>query len=258
MSNDVNKDGILYELSPKFSFIYELFMPTGRKIKNTITILFIVLIATIFFLSGTISADVGSFVIFGDVSIIDILQYICVISTILLVLKLIFHIVIQIMQYKHITYTFYNTHMVYEDDFLNQHRKNIEYSNIKEVEIRRTIIDRILGFGVIVIYTNAENRRSNGLVIYGIKEPKTSYNIIYNIIHNDNNQLDVDKKEDVNKEERIDIKEKEVKENIQSKEEKSVDEEYSSEEQRIKRLEESKKEEAEFLESLKDINDDNS
>lgn len=256
MSDNKKNDEILYELSPRFSFIYELFMPTGRKIKNTIAILFIVLVATIFFLSVTISSEVGSVVLFGDVSIINVLQYICVISLILLILKLIFHIVIQKMQYKHITYRFYKTHMVYEDDFLNQHRKNIEYSNIKEVEIRRTIIDRILGFGVIVIYTNAENRRSNGLVIYGIKDPKSSYDIIYDIIHNDNNNIDVDK-DDMEAEEKVENIENKDQESDKKQEENTADEEYSSEEQRKKRIEESKKDEEEFLNSLKDINSDN-
>ena len=51
------------------------------------------------------------------------------------ILKFVFHIFFQIMQYKYITYSFYNDHMIYKDDFLNQHKKNILYSNVKEVEI---------------------------------------------------------------------------------------------------------------------------
>ena len=73
--------------------------------------------------------------------------------------------------------------MIYEDDFLNQHRKNIEYKNIKEVEIRRTIWDRMLNFGIMVIYTNADNDRNNGLVIYSVKDPKAHYNVIDGLIH---------------------------------------------------------------------------
>ena len=34
--------------------------------------------------------------------------------------------------------------MVYENDFLSQTKKTIEYSNIREVEIRRTVTDRIM------------------------------------------------------------------------------------------------------------------
>lgn len=77
--------------------------------------------------------------------------------------------------------------MVYEDDFLNQRVKNIDYSNIKELEIRRTVLDRILGFGVIIIYTNAENKRNNGMVIYGIKNPDEMYTKINKIVNDSKN-----------------------------------------------------------------------
>ena len=87
------------------------------------------------------------------------------------------------MQYEHISYKFYETYMVYEDDFLNQHKKNILYSNVKEVEIRRTVWDRILGMGVIVIYTNAENKRNNGLVVYALNNPKEDYEFIDKLIN---------------------------------------------------------------------------
>ena len=98
------------------------------------------------------------------------------------------------MQYDHISYKFYETYMVYEDDFLNQHKKNILYSNVKEVEIRRTIWDRIIGFGVIVIYTNAENRRNNGLVVYALDNPKEDYEFVDKLINkyratNQNNNI---------------------------------------------------------------------
>lgn len=234
---------VLYKLSPRFSFIYELFMPTGRKIKSTIGIMIIMFIITIFLFVSEPNINATDMVMFGDMSIMSLLKNICIIADILLIVKLAFHIIIQAMQYKHITYTFYKTHMVYEDDFLNQHRKNIEYSNIKEVEIRRTIFDRILGYGVIVIYTNAENSRNNGLVIYAIKNPKYSYEIIDSIVH----------------------KEKELKPEVisnvesentnEAKDEKEFVNNYSSEQEIQKRVEENKKEEEAFLDSLKNVND---
>lgn len=249
---------ILYKLSPRFNFIYELIMPTGRKIKSTISILFVLCIATIFFLNNTEKIDVGDIVLFADMSILKFLLMICIIIDVFFILKLIFHIVFQILQYKHITYTFYNNHMVYEDDFLNQHKKNIEYSNIKEVEIRRTIMDRILGYGVIIIYTNAENIRNNGLVIYAIKDPKKSYDIIENIIQ---------KSKVLKTESKIESKQEELVKNIQENieissdtnivtEDNISDEEYSSEAERKKRIEENKKEEEDFINSLKNINNE--
>ena len=102
------------------------------------------------------------------------------------IIKFIIDIIFQYLQYKHIEYKFYENIMIYEDDFLNQHRKTIEYKNIKEIEIRRTIWDRLFNYGVIIIHTNAENFSRNGIIIYGLNNPKYHYDIIYNIIHSNN------------------------------------------------------------------------
>lgn len=187
---DNNNEVVIHEIIPRFNFIYELFMPTGRKIKNTI---FLICLFTVGYIVVILNKYTFlNYKIMGKYTIFNIISIIAVLGLVISFIKLIVHIVLQYSQYKNITFKFYSDHMTYEDNFLNQHRKNIEYSNIKEVEIRRTIWDRILGFGVIVIYTNAENEYSNGLVIFGIKNPKEHYDIIDNLIHsrkvsNDNN-----------------------------------------------------------------------
>lgn len=180
---------IKYKISPKFNFIYELGMPTGKKIRNDIVVLivFIILSFASLAFSPMISTDGNALLESSKIS--NIAKVICVIATIVVAVKFIIDLIIQIMQYKHLTYTFYDEIMVYEDDFLNQHRKTVAYKNIKEVEIRRTIWDRLLNFGIIIIHTNAENGRGNGIVIYGIKDPKYHYDIIYNIIHSSNSGL---------------------------------------------------------------------
>lgn len=258
MSDSRKDDEVIYELSPKFNMLYELFMPTGRKIKSTLLFIIAVFFMDIYLLFGAKGMNVGSIVVFGNMTILAILKIIFFTLILVLILKLVFHIVIQSMQYKHITYRFYSTHMVYEDDFLNQHRKNIEYSNIKEVEIRRTIMDRILGFGVIIIYTNAENSRSNGLVIYGLKNPRESYDIIDDIIHKNKSNVEIKEA----KEDPENVKDKEesvVSENEQNEEKNSEisQEQYSSEEEIKKRVEQNRKAEEEFLDSLKNINGNN-
>ncbi|MDD3304429.1 MAG: PH domain-containing protein [Clostridia bacterium] len=177
-----NEENVLYEIKPDFNFLYEIFMPTGRKIKSTIIVIFILILLTLILVFNGASMDTFSIRITQDLTLFDLLKYIGFIALGICVVKLIVHIVIQNMQYKHISYKFYEDHMVYEDNFLNQHRKNIEYTNVKEIEIRRTIWDRILGYGVIIIYTNAENKR-NGLVIYALHDPQKSYDIIYEIVH---------------------------------------------------------------------------
>lgn len=177
-----NEEKLLYEVKPNFNLLYEIFMPTGRKIKATIIMILIAILLIILLRYGGTSISAFKMNITSNLTTFELLSYICFILLAVLIIKLIVHIVMQMLQYKHISYRFYETHMVYEDDFLNQHRKNIEYVNVKEIEIRRTIWDRILGYGVIVIYTNAENKR-NGLVVYALPDPKKSYNIIYDIVH---------------------------------------------------------------------------
>lgn len=184
-----NTDDILYKIKPKFNLIYELLMPTGRKIQRTIMMLIIfigiVIILNIsdnnldFFNTNILKYNVGY--------LINIVTIIVIVA---LLIKLALHIIFQMLQYKFMSYTFYYDHMTYEDDFLNQHKKNIRYNNVKEVEIKRTVFDRIIGYGIIVIYTNAENGKRNGLIIYSVKNPKEHYQKIYDIIYRNETQKD--------------------------------------------------------------------
>ena len=183
MEENFKDNNIIHEISPKFNFIYELGMPTGKKIKSTLLLMLIFILGFIVYLVCKGNTKLGSMEV-ANVNILAILNIVLIVGIIATIIKLIIHIVLQNAQYKNIKYTFYDTHIVYEDSFLNQHRKNIQYANIKEVEIRRSVWDRILGYGIIVIYTNAENEYSNGLVIFSIKNPQEHYDIIDNLVHN--------------------------------------------------------------------------
>lgn len=183
---DENRE-IRYQIRPKFNLIYELGMPTGRKIRNSLFILIVFMTLTfiVLFKAGTMSIVNND--IFKNIKIDKFLLILCIVADLVTIIRLVGTIIFQSLQYKHVTYTFYDKMMTYEDDFLNQHKKNIEYKNIKEVEIRRTIWDRILDYGIMVIYTNADNDRNNGLVIYSVKNPKSHYNVIDKLIHSSNN-----------------------------------------------------------------------
>lgn len=204
---------IKYQIKPHFDFLYEMGMPTGRKIRNTIFILILFLIATIFAISKGNELDFANNQIINNIKVDKLLVMIAIIADIIVAIKLIANIIFQSMQYDHITYTFYDNMLVYEDDFLNQHRKNIEYRNVKEIEIRRTIWDRLLGYGIMVIYTNADNDRNNGLVIYSIKDPKHHYDIIYDLIHkvqkNMDNNFDSNIEKAISKTDEINLNDKE-------------------------------------------------
>lgn len=92
-------------------------------------------------------------------------------------------IIFQILEYRGMSYKFYEDCMTSENTFLNQTRKTIDYINIREVEIRRSIIDRIMGFGIIIVYTNAEKAYGSATVIYAIKDTQRHYNEIEKIIY---------------------------------------------------------------------------
>lgn len=188
MSQDVIEENeVIMQVKPKFNLLYELAMPTGKKIKKDILYLIIFFIVTIvtFLYSGKIGGF-NSTMLF-NIQFGNLIEIVLVIIMLLILIKTIVSIIVQSVQYKHISYKFFKDHMIYEDDFLNQRVKNIDYSNIKELEIRRTVLDRILGFGVIIIYTNAENKRNNGMVIYGIKNPDEMYTKINKIVNDSKN-----------------------------------------------------------------------
>ena len=178
---------VLYKTKPNFNIIYEMFMPTGTKFRNTFLIL--ILISVCYFFLGVafepIRLDLQNVKINENmgIDIYSIFNNVVLIILVVLALKFIIHLVIQVWQYNSIHYTFYEDYLEYEDTFLNQHKKTLMYDNIKEIEIKRTIWDRINHYGIIVIYTNAEKTSSNGLILYGIKDPQIVYDKIDQIVH---------------------------------------------------------------------------
>lgn len=179
-----DKGEVLYELGPKFNFFYELTMPTGRKLKSALTavIISIVLYVILFLCKGYIVGLENETMS----SIYNIANIVCIVAIIITIIMLISRISMQIMEYKGISYKFYKDCMVYENDFLSQTKKTIEYSNIREVEIRRTVTDRVMNYGVIIIYTNADRARGSATILYGIKNTEEHYNNIESLIHNGN------------------------------------------------------------------------
>ncbi|MDD2376002.1 MAG: PH domain-containing protein [Clostridia bacterium] len=180
----MEEKNLLYKVEPSFNIIYEMFMPTGKKIRNTLVIL-ILIIVCYFFLNRALSSSEFSTYMIQETNfdIYSIFNNISIFIIVIFIIKLIIHFVIQILQYNSIKYSFYNDYLEYEDTFLNQHKKTLRYDNIKEIEIRRTIWDRMNGYGIIIIYTNAEKSYSNGLILFSIKEPLKTYTKIDEIIH---------------------------------------------------------------------------
>lgn len=173
---------ILYEISPKFDFIYELTMPTGKKMKSAIVgaiIAAIINIVLLIFKKDILAMNNSSYALMYKAC-----SVICLIILIFMILMAIARIILQSLEYKGIKYKFYKDCLVFENSFLNQTRKTIEYSNIKEIEIRKTIMDRILNYGVIIIYTNADKDFGSATILYAIKNTEEHYNNIESIVHN--------------------------------------------------------------------------
>lgn len=210
---------ILYSVKPNFSLVYEMFMPTGKKLRTTVIIL-IILVVCYILISLTLNDPniMGSSVMNGNsVAIIDIFNKISAVIIGVIAIKLAFNLIVQIWQYKSITYTFYDDYLEYEDTFLNQHKKTLRYDNVREIEIRRTVWDRLNGYGVIVISTNADNMANNGLILYSIKDPQKTYDILDEIIHKRLSVKNTDNERPVQAEP-ITESEKEFKDSLNNKE----------------------------------------
>lgn len=205
---NVNDKTPKYVIKPRFSLIYELIMPTGKKIKKALLMCLCMIFLYLIFSFFRNYIDLSN--VFGRFDVNFILSMIFLVLFVIFFIKLAIHIAFQVLQYKNLSFSFFDDYMVYEDSFLNQHTKTIQYSNIKEVEIRRTVTDRVLGYGIIVIYTNAENS-NNGLVIYSIKNPQECYDKIQNIlekVRNSNKHIEI--KDNEEKVENVDKEAKEV------------------------------------------------
>ena len=173
---------VLYEFSQKFDFLFVLYMPTGRKLKSALAIVIVSIILNIILALGKgYILDVNNVKM---LNVFNIVKIVCIILLIFTSLVFILRVVMQVLEYKGIKYKFYKNCLIFENNFLSQTKKTIEYSNIREVEIRRTVIDRILNYGVIIIYTNAEKAFGSATVLYSIKNTQEHYNNIESIIHN--------------------------------------------------------------------------
>ena len=176
-----DKGEVLYELKPTFNFLYELVMPTGRKIRSALmSIILAIVIKVILIFSKSYILGFNNELINSIYNVCDILMILVIILTMIFFAA---RIIFQILEYRGMSYKFYEDCMTSENTFLNQTRKTIDYLNIREVEIRRSIIDRIMGFGIIIVYTNAEKAYGSATVIYAIKDTQRHYNEIEKIIY---------------------------------------------------------------------------
>ena len=86
-------------------------------------------------------------------------------------------------QYKHLTYDFYTTKVIFEDSFLNLAKKEVKYKYIREVTMRQSFVQRWFNIGNIVLYTNAETGIGNGIQIINVENVHDIYKQIKDIVN---------------------------------------------------------------------------
>ena len=86
-------------------------------------------------------------------------------------------------QYKHLTYDFYATKVIFEDSFLNLAQKEVKYKYIREVTMRQSFVQRWFNIGNIILYTNAETGVGNGIQIINVENVHDIYKKIKEIVN---------------------------------------------------------------------------
>lgn len=83
--------------------------------------------------------------------------------------------------YKGARFTINETSVRYDLDFiLYTKKKEILFKNIKEVELRANALQKIFGFGSIILHTHATatQNRPSGITLYDLEDPEGVYDLI--------------------------------------------------------------------------------
>lgn len=102
------------------------------------------------------------------------------------------------MNYAHTEYRFYKDHMDFEEGFLTIQKKQIRYADIKEVTLRRGVLQQPYGLGTIYLATTAtgpspESRpfsaisigsaSSSGVSVRDVRDPEAVYDKIRRLVN---------------------------------------------------------------------------
>ena len=104
---ELRQEKLIKTIKPKFSFIYELGMPTGKKIKSSLfsLVLFIFLLIMIFF--NTDFLYQYSYNVTENMNVVDALKILCIILVVFTGVKPAIHIILQKKQYENISCFYY-------------------------------------------------------------------------------------------------------------------------------------------------------
>lgn len=86
------------------------------------------------------------------------------------------------LKYNANVYKFYDDKIIYTDSFINRETKRIKYSDIKEVRVNQMFLQIPFKIGTIVISTNSGKFFDNGILIFGVKDLKETYQKIEDLM----------------------------------------------------------------------------
>ena len=113
-----DKGEVLYELKPTFNFLYELVMPTGRKIRSALmSIILAIVIKVILIFSKSYILGFNNELINSIYNVCDILMILVIILTMIFFAA---RIIFQILEYRGMSYKIYEDCMTSENSFLIQ------------------------------------------------------------------------------------------------------------------------------------------
>ena len=156
----VEDNEVKLKVKPKFKFWYMMF-PT--------VCLFLMFALMVVLPIGISEPEVGVGLFFMFFAIFDVITGIIVFF--------------KSKQYKHLTYDFYATKVIFEDSFLNLAKKEVKYKYIREVTMRQSFVQRWFNIGNIILYTNAETGIGNGIQIINVENVHDIYKQIKDIVN---------------------------------------------------------------------------
>ena len=81
------------------------------------------------------------------------------------------------MLYKRTVFEFADSSMLYRRDFISLSQKTVKYSDIKEVTLHRTPLQRMFGLGTVKIITHATTQDA-GIELFNVKEFQEIYDFL--------------------------------------------------------------------------------
>ena len=161
---------VLFKIKPKFIFHHQYTVP--------LVIFFIVIFSISFIYLVTLFPPAEASAYWNRIGMGLIICTVC-----MFIFGIIFAIITSLKEdmYKQITFEFFADKALHTSSFVNHKKKEVSYSKITEVLLRRNVVQRYFNLGTISLLTNASDLQA-GIKVVDIENPKECYDNIKHII----------------------------------------------------------------------------